>query len=181
MLEYILRYFDDGAWLSSKWMGDMMDMMAANVFGRFREFALIRSMKTANKREYKFLVTSADQKVVPTGNDVIYMNQEAFESKAARMWYDNVSLQSRYHPRLFTPNGMLTSRQNCIALSYLEIGVDSKLKHYTICDSEAEDMEHWIRDFRAALIKLQVLQIEGWRWQVGRSRLPAALRCSGND
>ncbi|KAK1470110.1 hypothetical protein CCUS01_06494 [Colletotrichum cuscutae] len=130
MLEYILRYFDDGAWLSSKWMGDMMDMMAANVFGKFREFALIRSMKTANKGEYKFLVTSADQKVVPTGNGVIYMNQEAFESNAARMRYDN----------------------NCIALSYAEIGDDSKLKHYTISDSEAEDMKHWIRDFRAALI-----------------------------
>ncbi|KAK1545892.1 hypothetical protein CPAR01_03394 [Colletotrichum paranaense] len=130
MREYILRYFDDGAWLSSKWMGDMMDMMAANVFGKFKKFALIRSMKTANKREYKFLVTSADQKVVPTGNGVIYMNQEAFESKAARMWYDN----------------------NCIALSYAEIGVDSKLKHYTISDSKAEDTKHWIRDFRAALI-----------------------------
>ncbi|KAI3530362.1 hypothetical protein CSPX01_14853 [Colletotrichum filicis] len=99
MREYILRYFDDGAWLSSKWMGDMMDMMAANVFGKF-------------------------------GNGVTYMNQEAFESKAARMWYDN----------------------NCIGLGYAEIGVDSKLKHYTISDGEAEDMKHWIRDSRAALI-----------------------------
>ncbi|KXH49449.1 hypothetical protein CSIM01_03737 [Colletotrichum simmondsii] len=76
MREYILRHFDDGAWLSSEWVGDMIDMMATNVFGKF----------------------------------------------------------------------------NCIALGYAEIGVDSKLKHYTISDSEAEDMKHWIRDFRAALI-----------------------------
>ncbi|KAJ3941997.1 uncharacterized protein N0V96_007482 [Colletotrichum fioriniae] len=117
MREYILRHFDDGAWLSSEWVGDMIEMMATNVFGKFREFALIRSMKTANKREYKFLVTSADQKVVPTRRGC----------------------------------GMII-RQNCIALGYAEIGVDSKLKHYTISDSEAEDMKHWIRDFRAALI-----------------------------
>ncbi|KAK0370398.1 hypothetical protein CLIM01_12237 [Colletotrichum limetticola] len=126
MRKYILRYFDDGAWLSSEWVGDMMDTMAANVFGKFREFALICSMKTANKREYKFLVTSADQKVVLTGNGATDMNQEAFESKAARMWYDNL-------------------RRDW----YL---IDSKLKHYTISDSEAEDMKHWIRDFRAALV-----------------------------
>ncbi|KAK1676909.1 hypothetical protein BDP55DRAFT_661024 [Colletotrichum godetiae] len=64
MRDYILHHFDDGAWLSSEWVNDMIEMMATNVSQR--EFALIRSMKTANKREYKFLVTSADQKVVPT-------------------------------------------------------------------------------------------------------------------
>ncbi|KXH43411.1 hypothetical protein CSAL01_05203 [Colletotrichum salicis] len=130
MRDYILHHFDDGAWLSSEWVNDLIVMMATNVFSKFREFALIRSMKTANKRIYKFLVTSANQRVVPTGNGITYMNQEACESKAARMWYDN----------------------NCIAMGYTEISVDSKLKHHTISDSEAEDMKRWIRDFRAALI-----------------------------
>ncbi|KAF4854053.1 hypothetical protein CGCSCA4_v001725 [Colletotrichum siamense] len=129
MQEYIQHQFADGAWLSSELIGDLVDAMAQNVFQKFREYALVKAIKTNNKRQYIFLVTGPKAKVV-YNNELVYMSQEACESMSARVWHDDL----------------------CLAMGYTEINVADKQVWKTIGDTEADGMKQWIKDFRAAMV-----------------------------